>query len=733
MRRRSKMQKEKNVFGEAKYVKAQNSPQTYSLYDPAPFFRKEFILSGIKTARIYVQSPGFARYYINGKPITDDLFISAVSDYRKILWYNEYDVTALLHSGKNVVCVIAGNGFLNESFKSAWDFDKVTWRDAPQFCLRLTVNGKTALVSDGSWKCSRENSYIVFNHLRSGEYWDMRKKCDAWLSSGYDDSEWQSVILRSAPLTAEFRPINCQPIREFDCVKPERIIKTERGYLLDYGVNRSGYIKACVSEERGREISFFYTEEVDENNNPKYNGMDAVRFYPESPFQLNKMIASGGTDVFKPKFSYHGFRYVLISGLTAEPEAAAFLAYFTHQDVARRSDFYSGNDVLNFIYRAGIRSSLSNLFWCLTDCPTREKLGWANDAQYSAEQLLINFDIYPLFEKWFEDLLSCMREDGSLPGIIPSPDWGYDWGPVCDFLLFEIPYRSYLYTGRTQMLTEAIPYFKRYIKYLTEQVDAGHEFILGDWLGYENSPLTPKEFVRDYYLLRALKTANFASRLSGREDADIERQLVERKRSFIRKYLDEKGRCKINSQCAVSMMLAEGLYDRRTVIAKQLIKIVIKDDYTLTCGMVGVQYVYRALTEAGRADIAYRLITESEPGYKTWLNNGATTLWERWDGVNVESHNHHMYSGVTAWFFRSLLGIAPKETRPAFEEIELCPRFIEAAGYVRGSMKTIRGTISAEWRFENGGFTYKVVIPKGVSATFRGKVLTTGENTFFVK
>ena len=144
------MQNEKNVFGEAKYLKAQNAPQTYSLYDPAPFFRKEFNLRGIKTARIYVQSPGFAHYYINGKPITDDLFISAVSDYRKILWYNEYDVTALLHSGKNVVCVIAGNGFLNESFKSAWDFDKVSWRDAPQFCLRLTVNGKTALVSDGS-------------------------------------------------------------------------------------------------------------------------------------------------------------------------------------------------------------------------------------------------------------------------------------------------------------------------------------------------------------------------------------------------------------------------------------------------------------------------------------------------------------------------------------------------------------------------------------------------------
>lgn len=719
-------------FESAKYIKAQQRTSEFSFYDPAPLFRKEFTIEELGEARIFMQSPGFARYYINGKDITEDLFISAVSDYTKILWYDEYKITHLLQKGKNVICVIAGNGFFNESFESAWHYPLAAWRDAPQFLLRLSVNGKTAVVSDGSWKCSQEKSHIIYNHLRSGEYWDMRKKDDTWMNVDYDDSDWQYAIERKDAITGEFRPTPCQPIREAERIEPKRIIQTERGYLVDFGVTISGYLEVKLCEARGKEILFRYTEEIDEQGCPKYNKMDSAVFYPESPFHLNKMIASGDVDTFKPMFSYHGFRYVLIEGLSKAPEPSELCAYFIHQDVERLSRFESGNDILNFIYNAGIRSTYSNMFWSLTDCPTREKLGWTNDAQNSVEQTLINFDILPLYEKWFEDVKSCMREDGALPGIIPSPNWGFDWGPVCDFVLYEIPYRVYLYTGQTQMLTDAIPYFERYVNYLTQKVENNHEFILGDWLGYKSSKVVPKRFILDFYLIKSLAVTDFAHRIAATGNTEWERRLDERKKMFLEQYLDASERCTVNSQCALSIILVSGLYRDKQVIAEQLVSVVEQDELTITCGMVGIQYLYDALAECGRADLAYRMLTESDPGYKTWYDHGATTLWERWDGVDSGSHNHHMYSGIIAWFYKRLLGIAPMERYPAFEKIELKPCFVREAGFVRGEMETIRGKIKAEWQYTGDGYTYKVTLPRGIHAIFRGMTLNKGVNEFFI-
>jgi alpha-L-rhamnosidase len=203
------------IFGNAEYIKATESAPSFSYTDPLPLFRKEVCIENSFTkAEICVQAPGFAKIYINGKNITEDIFISATSDYDKILWYNTYDVTALLQKGVNALCVIAGNGFFNESFGTGWDFDIAPWRDAPQFLLCLRIDGEIAAVSDESWKCSRERSHITFSHLRSGEYVDMRKYDPAWLTSNYDDGDWQSAIVRSRPITAVFCPTSCQPIRE---------------------------------------------------------------------------------------------------------------------------------------------------------------------------------------------------------------------------------------------------------------------------------------------------------------------------------------------------------------------------------------------------------------------------------------------------------------------------------------------------------------------------------------
>ena len=259
-----------------------------------------------------------------------------------------------------------------------------------------------------------------------------------------------------------------------------------------------------------------------------------------------------------------------------------------------------------------------------------------------------------------------------------------------------------------------------------------HEFVLGDWVGDKSSELTPKEFIRDFYLIKALTVTVFAQDIVKKENRIWREKLTKYTEAFKDRYIDGSGRCTVDSQCAVSMMITSGLYDDKKVMCDQLISVICRDEVRLTCGMVGVQYLYDALSVCGRADLAYKIITESVPGYRSWFESGSTTLWEKWDGADHGSHNHHMFSGVIAWFYKSLLGIAPNVSHPAFEEIELNPAFIKELGYAKGSTLTVHGKISAEWRYENGSFTYTVDIPSGIRALFRGEELKEGRNVFTV-
>jgi len=720
------------LFGNAEYIKATENAPEFSYHDPLPFFRKEFrIEKSFEKAQILVQAPGFAKFYVNGTNITEDIFISATSDYDKILWYNTYDVTELLQQGINVLGVITGNGFFNESFQTGWDFDIAPWRDAPQFILCLRVDGEIVAVSDESWKCSRKKSHILFSHLRSGEYVDMRKYDPTWLTENYNADDWQSAIVRSKPITAKFRPTVCQPIRECERITPIAVKSAKDGtFIADFGKTISGYAEITVCEPCGTELLFWYAEELDENDLPKHNGMNKKNFYRHTPFQHCRMIASGKTDTFKPSFFYGGFRYLRIEGMKHPPKNLC--AIFTHQAVERRSEFECGNAVLNYIYNAGIQSTYSNLFWCLTDCPTREKLGWTNDAQASMEQTLINFNIVPLLEKWYEDIKASMFADGSLHGTVPAPDWpwGHACGPVCDCFLYEMPYRVYLYTGKTDMLTEGLPLFERYIAFLEKKIAENHEFILGDWMSSDIASSELKAMIAKLYLLKAYDITAFAHKITGRTPSHWEKKAADWRDSLCAQYISANGECNLSMQTAIAMLLAFRIGKDCDILEKQLLNIIERDGYQLRAGMVGFQYIYHVLSDIGRGDLAYRLLIETEPGYKTWFSHGETTLWEEWNGENRGSHNHHMYSGVISWFFRSLLGISPSEEAPAFEKIKLKPVFIESLKYAKGTMDTARGKIEADWKYQNGEFIYSVTIPKGISAFFKGKQLTVGQNIF---
>ncbi|MDF2686852.1 MAG: alpha-rhamnosidase, partial [Clostridia bacterium] len=486
----------------------------YTTYDPSPMFRKKFIVKNdFISAKVYVCGLGYGYFYINGKKISEDLFTAPVSDYNKTLWYNSYDVTSILTKGENIAAAILGNGFFNEPFDTPWNHNKASWRDKPKFVFELEItyiNEKVIIKSDESWKCS-DNSPIIFNQLRNGEYFDSRLYNENWNTLAYDDSAWDFSELDTTPPSGIFRECECEPIREDKEYPALNIIKTDRGsYIFDIGQNISGYIKLKIKQAAGDKITIKYVEQINSDNTLQTNNME--NFYPTSIFQTDIFICNGEEFTWSPRFCYHGFRYIELTGLTGEPAYDMVKGVYVHQAVEDISGFDCSNKLLNKLFDIGKKATLCNLFYMPTDCPTREKLGWANDAQASVEQMLTNFNTVKFFKKWMVDIVDSMKEDGAIPGIIPTGGWGYDWGtgPISSGILFELPYKIYLFTGDSSLLVNNLSNFKKHLKYIVGRADTDRLIGYGlcDWAGpfsnLEGSPV-PVKFTDTIMYIKFLK------------------------------------------------------------------------------------------------------------------------------------------------------------------------------------------------------------------------------------
>ena len=445
---------------------------------------------------------------------------------------------------------------------------------------------------------------------------------------------------------------------------------------------------------------------------------------------MDKYICGNTPYLWSPRFTYHGFRYVLVSGLSKPPRKGDYKAIFVHQDIKKISDFKCSDELINKLYDAGIRSSYSNMHYTLTDCPTREKLGWTNDAQGTLEQLYINFDIKRFFEKWEKEICVNMREDGSINGVIPNFGEFYTCGPVADGILFHLPYINYLYTGDSSMLCRMLPFMERYYSfYLKRSVD----YWLGDWDGH-NSRFKDNDFTFRLYSLKFCKTILLAQKLSGLDRS--EKYLLEYDKAvrWIREnYILDNGYSKVENQTVISILLSIEELDKKPLI-EQLKKCIEKDRYHITCGMWGLQYIYDALFSNDLGELAYKMITvKKKPSFNYWFQNGATTIWETWEDGNTDSRNHHMLSGVIAWFFKGFLGIYLSEDNSGYKHIKLKPSFIKKMEYCSGSIKTPFGKLSVAWERKNTNVTYRVTVPTGIKAECGGKILSSDENVFVLE
>lgn len=700
----------------------------------APLFRKSFIIDEeIETATLYVCGLGYGYYYINGEEATEDVFTAPVSDYTKTLWYNRYDVSGQLFRGENIFAVELGNGWYNESLLTAWDYEVASWRDMPKFILKLEVNGKTVLVSDNTWKYTLQ-SPTIFNQLRQGEHYDSRLYIDGWKDLAFDDSAWDFARIDDTPPTGVLTECLCEPIREFENLAPVEITNLgEDKYLFDFGRNISGYCRLKVNQPAGDKLIMRHAEQIFEDNTLNLNDMDDTRFYRSNIFQVNEFICCGKEFVWTPKFSYHGFRYVLIEGLK-EANKDTLTAIFVHQAVNTRSAFKCSDENLNKLFLLGQRATLSNMFYAPTDCPTREKLGWMNDAQSSIEQFLIDFELEHVLEKWWVDICDSQRDDGMIPGIVPTAGWGYAWGngPVSEGTLFEIPYRIYRHTGDSSLLIKGIPFFKKSIDCWNNQKDENGEITYGlaDWAAPRgDEDVVDAKFINRVLKVKCMRIWALAAELAGEDaspiNAEIDTDIAEIKRI----YINEDGTCTWHKQTAVALLIYFGIYDELEPLKNQLMTLVQEFDFHHDCGMVGMRYLYTALNLCGLSDYAFKIITANGfPSYNYWLEDGATTLYERWN--KKESKNHHMYSYFMAWLMHTVLGIESDEKNPGFAKIDVHPEFFDGLDFAEGYCETVRGKIAVSWKRENGKVNLTIDVPPAMDAYYKGAKLETGINTF---
>ena len=708
--------------------------KTYNLdKSPCILFRKDTEIAEPGIATLAICCLGIGYCYINGQKASADLFIAPASDYRKTLWYNVYDVTQLLKKGKNSFAVLCGNGFYNEPFKTPWKYDEASWRDNPKFILQLNIEGKTVLVSDNSWKCTEETP-VIFNALRSGEHFDSRLWRSDIFTGNIDNLDY--ALLDPSPPEGKFMECLCEPVRECEEFKAQKIIKTgEHRFVFDIGQNISGYIRLRINQKSGDLLVIRHAEQLKKDNSLELNSMDSDYFYPESKFMTDRFICNGEDFTWSPRFTYHGFRYVEIEGLDDEnAKNETVTGIFVHQDIKTASSFGCSDSKLTELFRIGQMATYSNLFYVVTDCPTREKLGWMNDSQASAEQMCINFSIHNLFRKWNTDILDAQREDGAMPGIVPTPDWGYHWGngPVSDGMQFELPWQLYRHTGDTSLLIKNLPYFRNYFKYIRTRTDEDGftAFGLDDWASPEKfeGNKTPLALIDSALIAKFCRIAVRASVFANDNDSKLffEKYLSENLKKFQSRFLNDDGSSKVVEQTALAFIISQKMYIRKEPIVRQLRQLIEKNDFHHNCGMAGMPQLFNALDAADLNDYAFKILcSRGYPSYMDWIENGATTLWETWQ--EGSSKNHHMFSCFMAWIIKSLAGIRMKEDSCAWKEIEIKPYFAPL-DFCKAYVDTPQGRIIVSWERKEENIILNTDIPPGIDAYYLGEKIRTGMN-----
>ena len=676
---------------------------------PAPLFRKTFeIKKNIKKATLDICGLGLLLCYINGNEISDEVLLTPHTKYDTRVIYNTYDVTRLLNAGKNVIGCILGNGCYFVTYHR-WDYYRPDWLSHPKLIASLKIEysdgTSETIVSDTSWKTS--DSAILYNETRRGEVFDARRYDENWNLPDFDDTLWKSAfICRGAGGILEKR--TTPPIRVTKQFKATHIGNN----VYDIGQNISGWARIKATGERGTEITLRYSERLHDDGSIAPEFLNTI---VGSDTHFDKYIMSGrGVEEWAPSFAYHGFRYVEVTGA---PEEFELIGEFVHTDFDVVGSFKCNDKLLNQIHHASVMSTLSNFVGIPTDCPQREQNAWTGDALISLDQTMMNFDAVSSYKKWLNDIKDTQRPNGQICCIAPTGGWGYNWGsgPAWDSIFIWLPYYIYYYTGETDTISKMWDSMVLYMKFMESMSENNLVcFGLGDWCAPKNVKLCPTIITDTSYFYRDNKIMARCAELIGEDGTFYQKRAEEIKKAF-RGNIIEKDFYLDDNTCAIACCIYQDLYndDEKAVAAKRLAELISRKGYHIDCGILGMKFLFSALSEYGYADIVYKMVTNPEyPSYAYWINNGMTTLCETWD--MKESCNHHMYSEIDMWFYKHIAGIHIDEggnsvtIKPAFLEnlLSVTATYRDVEIYIDENTVKIKSKLPGKFIKENEEVTF---------------------------
>ena len=695
--------------------------------NPAPYLRKEFTVNGkIKRARIYAAGIGYADIHLNGNLVAATERDPGYTNFNKRILYVSYDVTQNLKPGANALGAILGTGWYDVHDVATWHFERAPWRGRPRLRLLLAIDyqdGRRELApSDATWRVT--DGPIRTDGIYTGELYDARREMPGWDRPGFASQNWKSASLMEAP-KGVLAARRCPPVATGEVITPKVVTEPVPGiYVVDFGQNFAGHVRLKVKSRPGQKITMRYSERLDRDGMIQRSEIDTfmAKQTPPQPFQTDTYICKGGgVETFEQRFSYSGFRFVEMRGVPHAPDADMVQGVFAHTDLKSAGRFSSSDSTINKIQCATLYSYLSNAQSIVTDCPQREKNGWTGDAQLACEAGLMNFQSPTLYTKWLDDLADDQDANGLVSLIVPSNGWGHgSFNPAWDSAYLIVADDLYRYCADRRVLSNHFDHLARYVDALYRETKDGVIPFdsLGDWLPW--STVTPSQFSSTIYLHEDAKILAKAATVLGKKDLakkyeDMANTVYE---AFNKAYYDAPNQgYSNNSQTANSMALFFNMVPKasRAGVFSSLVKNVETQGHIDT-GILGAKYILRVLSQGGRTDLAYKLVTRKEvPSWAAWIGQGATTLWEDWKGES--SLNHIMFGDVSNWFYQWIAGIAIDPASPGFSHFEIHPQVVGDLTWASATYDSPHGPIVSAWKTDALGFHLDVTVPANTTAT----------------